>query len=428
MSDRSPLRQALDAAMAETGCSMKDLTVLAPQNDPFRIDTQTARIDGEWLAMHLDRLVPARTIHLRGLHYVLVTDAPAKPNGETYRNTDKDWVWLQEKAADAARWLGYIDFARIVDQRNAEPTIRTIDDERDPFPYLHAKVHMEIPAVADIEPIAMLHDFTAQQPYRIVLIGEKSSLGEVLSPVAERYGTDLYLPTGCMSDTLIHKIAKTGAEDGRPLVVLYFADCDPGGHNMPIEVGRKLQALKVGFFPELEFQEYRVALTVEQVTEYGLPSTPLKDTEKRADKWRSAFGVEQTEIDALASLRPDLLRRIAANAIAPFYDRTLHRRIHEAREDWHHRAQEVVDAGLDHDLLERFRGELQGKLDSLRDEINAVNDALRIDASDFDLPPVPDVPQPQTSGSNGTALLDSSWSFAEQVAALKRSKGYGGAP
>jgi hypothetical protein len=411
--------------MTERGCSMKDLTVLATQNDPFRIDTPGPHRDGEWLAMHLDRLLPAhRTIHLRGLHYVLVTDSPDKPNGEPYRNTDKDWVWLQEKAADAARWLGYIDFARIVDQRNAEPLIRTIDDEHDAFPYLHAKVRMEIPAVADIKPIALLHDFEAQQPYRIVMIGEKSSLGEVLSPIAERYDTDLYLPTGCMSDTLIHKIAKTGTEDGRPLVVLYFADCDPGGHNMAVEVGRKLQALQVGFFPDLEFSEFRVALTVDQVREYGLPSTPLKDTEKRADKWRQAFGVEQTEIDALASLRPDLLREIAEDAIAPFYDRTLARRVREVREDWHRQAQAVVDAGLDHDILQRLRDELQDRLDSLRDEIDAVNDALRIDASDFDLPPVPDVPQPETSGVNGMPLLDSRWSFVEQCRALIDSKAY----
>jgi hypothetical protein len=31
----SPLRAALDAVIAEQGCSLKDLTVLAPQNDPW---------------------------------------------------------------------------------------------------------------------------------------------------------------------------------------------------------------------------------------------------------------------------------------------------------------------------------------------------------------------------------------------------------
>ena len=44
-------------------------------------------------------------------------------------------------------------------------------------------------------------------------------------------------------------MAKIGADDGRPMVVLYFSDCDPAGWNMPIEVGRKLQAFKAAFTP-----------------------------------------------------------------------------------------------------------------------------------------------------------------------------------
>jgi len=37
-------------------------------------------------------------------------------------------------------------------------------------------------------------------------------------------------------------------------------------------------------------------------------------------------GHEQTEIDALAALRPDALRRITLDALAPFYDFTLDER------------------------------------------------------------------------------------------------------
>jgi hypothetical protein len=50
--DRSPLRQTLDTAIAEAGSkvSMKDLTVLAPQNDPFRLDTPANHRDSKWLA------------------------------------------------------------------------------------------------------------------------------------------------------------------------------------------------------------------------------------------------------------------------------------------------------------------------------------------------------------------------------------------
>jgi hypothetical protein len=49
----------------------------------------------------------------------------------------------------------------------------------------------------------------------------------------------------------------------------------------------------------------------------------LKATERRADKWTAAMGVQQTEIDALAALQPDVLTQMATDAIAPFFDSTL---------------------------------------------------------------------------------------------------------
>lgn len=45
--------------------------------------------------------------------------------------------------------------------------------------------------------------------------------------------------------------------------------------------------------------------------------------------WRKTWGHEQTEIDALAALRPELLRQIAEDAIRPFYDPTLAQRVNE---------------------------------------------------------------------------------------------------
>ena len=97
-----------------------------------------------------------------------------------------------------------------------------------------------------------------------------------------------------------------------------LSDCDPSGWQMPISIGRKLQAFKALLFPDLEFQVRRVALMPEHVRVHGLPSTPLKATERRADKWQEAMGVAQTEIDALAALQPALLRRMAREAIKPF--------------------------------------------------------------------------------------------------------------
>ena len=208
-------------------------------------------------------------------------------------------------AARRTRFLGYIPFDQIVDQRNSEPTVRIFQPASVPWPYVSVGVDVDIPDVDAIEPHIGALGFDAVQPYKLVLVGEKSSLAEVLGPIAESYGADLYLPTGEISDTLIHQMAKIGAEDGRPMIVLYFSDADPAGWQMPVSVARKLQAMKFSLFPELEFEVHRVALTPDQVREYALPSTPLKATEKRANDWTRATGLE-TEIDALASLRPEL--------------------------------------------------------------------------------------------------------------------------
>jgi hypothetical protein len=176
--------------------------------------------------------------------------------------------------------------------------------------------------------------FDVRQPYRIILIGEKTSLRDVLRPIAEMVGGELVLPTGEASDTMIAGIAARASTDNRPSVVLYFSDFDPSGHQMPISVARKLQALRDLRYPKLDIQVHQVALTLDQVQRLDLPSTPLKETERRGDRWRSVMQHEQTEIDALAALRPQELRTIGLEAIKPFHDHTLKRRSKTASSLW----------------------------------------------------------------------------------------------
>jgi hypothetical protein len=227
-----------------------------------------------------------------------------------------------------------------------------------------------------------------------------------------------------MSDTMIHRIARATVEDGRPMVLLYFADCDPSGWGMPIAVARKLQAFRVALYPKLEFRVYRVGLTPDQVREYDLPSAPLKATEKRADKWRDEMGIEQTEIDALAALRPTLLRQIAEDAIAPFYDSSLGYRVARARNQWEEEAQAILDETIDEDQLVQLRGRAEAKLEEVRAEIAAINEALRVDISEFDLPALPAIPAPAIDDDEPLPLVDSRWSFVDQSQALVASKAY----
>jgi hypothetical protein len=424
----SPLRQALEAAMVEHGLSMTDLTVMAPQTDPFRLDTAGNHRIGAWFGAVVRDYWPAgKMLHLRGLHYAISSGTdhpPAKPDGVVYLNNDDDWEWLAT-AAKASRWLGYVDWELFFDKRNAPPVVRVFA-RPEPEPYITLAVEMEIPAAEDIKPKLGVHDFIEVQPYKLVLVGEKSSLDDVLSPIAEAHEADLYLPTGDISDTMIYQIAKIGAEDGRPMRVVYFSDCDPSGWNMGIVISHKLRAFKILHFPDLEFEVHRAALTPDQVRRFDLPSSPLKATEKRADKWRAAMGVAQTEIDALATLRPELLDQVARETLAPFYDYDLAARVSEAYHEWVDTAIGIINDSLDSQQLSRIRAEAVEKLEAMREQVDAFNDALRLDVDDYDLPEIV-IPQTEpTVGLVPEPLYDSDWSFGEAALKLIESRAYRG--
>ena len=60
-------------------------------------------------------------------------------------------------------------------------------------------------------------------------------------------------------------------------------------------VSRKLQAMRTMLYPGLQIELHRVALTLDQVRHYNLPSTPLKETETRKSRWRQVMQHEQTK-------------------------------------------------------------------------------------------------------------------------------------
>lgn len=344
------LRQVIDDAKSEAGLALRHLTVLEDDADPYRFGRPQGHEWGRWFLEQVDRFVlPGRTIHLRGLHYSLVATADVLKSGNgtrggtPYLNTFDDWSWLGDVAA-AARWLEYVPFDRIHDGRNAEPEIYVPEEEA--FiackPSLTSGLQVHAPEMPEIPSLQLALPGiwpgtafrSAQQPYRVVFLGEKASLGDVLRPIAKSIGAELLLPTGEATTTMVAELAARANDDGRRCAVLYFSDFDPAGHQMPVSVARKLQALRDLEYPTLEIEVHVVCLTLEQVKRLGLPSTPLKETELRADKWRAAMGCEQTEIDALCALRPDALREIVRDAIKPFYDPDIERRTRRAAAEW----------------------------------------------------------------------------------------------
>jgi hypothetical protein len=218
-------------------------------------------------------------------------------------------------------------------------------------------------------------------------------------------------------------MAKTGDADGREMVVFVIADCDPAGYQMTASIAHKLRALRELKFPNLRFRVEAPALTVEQVKEYGLPSTPLKETEKRAAGWLARYGVEQTEIDALATLRPQLFREIIEEAIRPYYDFDISERVADSRRDWNREASGRLDAALEAADLTGLYADLKASLEDAEEKATALSE--RAEEVHVQLPEI-DVPRSDIA-EPAPAYISSEMDLLDAIQTLRARKDYGGA-
>ena len=227
-----PLAAVMQAAMAETGRSMDDLTVMSEDADPYRLDTPAKHRDAQWFAAQVERFIaPDKRIHVRGVFYACVSAGDVmKPDGEPFENTAENEEFRRRAASRYARWLGYVPFERLVDNKNDAPIVRPAPSNDAPT----AHVWADDLDIEDLDADALgvsagLADFEPRQPYRLVFFGEKTSLEDVLGPLAVEFSADLYLMSGQISDTYLHQMARDAVADGRPLVVFTFSRLRPGG-------------------------------------------------------------------------------------------------------------------------------------------------------------------------------------------------------
>jgi hypothetical protein len=80
----------------------------------------------------------------------------------------------------------------------------------------------------------------------------------------------------------------------------------------------------------------------------------------------------QVEIDALAVIRPDVLRRITREKIALYRDETIERRAQDVANEWRRAATPMVNAQIDDDSL----GVIKERAEEAVEDFNAARDAL----------------------------------------------------
>lgn len=137
---------------------------------------------------------------------------------------------------------------------------------------------------------------------------EKDALSGVLYDVTAEWDVPLMVTRGYPSLTFLHSSAEAMSTT-KPTYIYYFGDHDPSGVDIPRKVERDLRA----FAPEAEIHFERVAVTVEQIKEYDLPTRPTKKSDSRA----KSFEGESVEVDAIP---PTELRNLVRKYITSHID------------------------------------------------------------------------------------------------------------
>lgn len=420
----SALRDIIEssARMYGNGKPLRDLTVLSPARDPYRLDTPAHHELGRWLADVYERMCGQSRLHLRGVHYRLVGQV-TKPDGYLYINDDDHWIFLC-KCVKAARFLGYLPWDALRDARNTPPEY--YDEE----PFKPARwrlvtddIYLSLPE--DLTPRLTLDGTLHRQPWQQVVIAEKQGVGDLLRPLCQARNVGLAMPTGELSDQMLRDIMAHAAIDGRPLVIHQLGDFDPAGWQMAVSTARTAQALRDTQFPSLDVRVHAIGLTREQCIDWILPSTPLKLTEKRADRWSAAMGREQTELDAAVALVPDRFRGMVQTAIDQYWDAGIASRARQLRRELTEEANARLAVKLG-DSVEGIRSRIEDSLGEVSYLVDQINQELAFspDEIGIDMPDVPPVMMGQWSATM-PALLDTADDWAVSTQRMIERKAYG---
>jgi hypothetical protein len=416
--------------------SVNDLIVLAPQNDPFYTGTPNDVALGEWFAALWYNFGFDRA-HIRRVHYQIISQNPpvVLPNGKPYENTVECWDILN-LASKAARYLRLVDPEAFNDQRTPEVMIY-VDQKGGGSPYVYVyspayQLDMKLPEFPRL-PSFSVADYQVEQPYHLEVWCEKSTMNDILMPLCERYGANLQIGKGEMSITAALSLVRRLEAARKPARILYVSDFDPAGQSMPVAMARKIEYFVRMLGLDLDIRVFPVVLTLDQVQYYGLPRTPIKETERRRIGFETRHGEGAVELDALEALYPGQLQQILSECLDAYYDWTLRDRVNAQYNALRQQLGEV---------WQEVTGRYQAEIEMVRQDYSALSQdfeqrmgqvserlqrlwqAVREDLNQYtglveDYPP----PLPYAGQELGEGLYDSSRDYLEQVEAFKFFQG-----
>lgn len=423
----------IKALAKERGRPVKELLALAPQNDPFYAGAPARKKSAEWFAELWHRIELKPGVHLRRIHYRLISQSSPvlMANGLPYENTEACWAEIGT-ASKAARYLSLVPLEAFVDRRNDEPTIYLAGGSTGylsagfTVPYMGENIAGEMPYLPALYVTAPM----IEQRYHIEIWAEKTTVNDVLLPLPERYGLNIVTGSGELSVTACTMLMNRAIESQRPVRILYISDFDPAGMSMPLAVARKIEFFHRGHGLDLDLQVRPVVLTAEQCREFSLPRTPIKESEKRAAAFEARFGGGATELDALEALYPGVLRNILRAEIERYYDVTLRSRTAAVAREINRKLAVInSEVHAEHEAsIEALRVEWQAIQNSIeewkeraQDVWLAITRALEARAPKFNSIAWPEAAEGR---EDPEPLFDSRRSYLEQMEVYKRHQGH----
>ena len=144
---------------------------------------------------------------------------------------------------------------------------------------------------------------------RVEIWTEKDAVAGLLSDAAIQWCVPTMVFRGYSSISYLYTLAEEIKSRGLPTYIYYFGDWDPSGLNIEKVVTKTVREMA----PAAEIHVERLAVTSEQIEEYGLPTRPTKKTDSRSKKFRG----RSVEVDALDSAT---LQALAESAIRSHLD------------------------------------------------------------------------------------------------------------
>jgi hypothetical protein len=206
---------ALKSLAHQLGRNFKSVYALSAGNDPYLAEMPARAGRAKWFANIYQSLGIEAGVHLRRIHYRLISQAEpiAMADGEPYQNTHNCWQMLINAARDA-RYLGLIPPLQFDDRRNPEPDI---------FFHPQANTAAQIQCrggglivgnfcasyecgTIDLPDLRLIAPTLHQPHYHLEIWCEQSTMNDVLMPLARRYGANLVTGGGrsfsdCMRTT-----------------------------------------------------------------------------------------------------------------------------------------------------------------------------------------------------------------------------------